>query len=81
MYSAMAIFIFILLLMTAFFTSYIMQERKIQAVHETVVSIFAGKDATPTPAIAILPLTRTFTRYGRWPCHPNLRQRQHPKLA
>ncbi|KAJ4408446.1 monovalent cation:H+ antiporter, CPA1 (nhx1) [Neurospora sp. IMI 360204] len=42
MYSAMAIFIFILLLMTAFFTSYIMQERKIQAVHETVVSIFAG---------------------------------------
>ncbi|KAK3504586.1 Sodium/hydrogen exchanger family-domain-containing protein [Neurospora crassa] len=42
MYSAMAIFIFILLLMTAFLTSYIMQERKIQAVHETVVSIFAG---------------------------------------
>ncbi|CCC08341.1 unnamed protein product [Sordaria macrospora k-hell] len=42
MYSAMAIFIFILLLMAAFFTSYIMQERKIQAVHETVVSIFAG---------------------------------------
>ncbi|KAK3399335.1 Sodium/hydrogen exchanger family-domain-containing protein [Sordaria brevicollis] len=42
MYSAMAIFIFIVLLMAAFFTSYIMQERKIQAVHETVVSIFAG---------------------------------------
>lgn len=53
----MAIFIFILLLMAAFFTSYIMQERKIQAVHETVVSIFAGEDATPTPASAILPLT------------------------
>lgn len=57
MYSAMAIFIFILLLMAAFFTSYIMQERKIQAVHETVVSIFAGKDAIPTSAMAILPLT------------------------
>lgn len=43
----MAIFIFILLLMTAFFTSYIMQERKIQAVHETVVSIFAGMMLLP----------------------------------
>ncbi|KAK3340885.1 Sodium/hydrogen exchanger family-domain-containing protein [Neurospora tetraspora] len=49
MYSAMAIFIFILLLMTAFFTSYIMQERKIQAVHETVVSIFAG----PLPGMVV----------------------------
>ena len=71
----MAIYIFILLLMAAFLTSYIMQERKIQAVHETVVSIFAGKDTIPTSAIAVASLTQTFTRYGCWPYHPNLRQR------
>lgn len=32
----------IMLLMFALFTSYILQQRKIQAVHETVLSIFAG---------------------------------------
>ncbi|KAJ5603177.1 hypothetical protein N7537_006133 [Penicillium hordei] len=37
-----ALFIMILLLMFALFTSYILQQRKIQAVHETVLSIFAG---------------------------------------
>jgi len=31
-----------MLLIVAFFTSYTMQQRKIQAVHETVISIFAG---------------------------------------
>jgi len=34
--------IVIVLLMMALFTSYILQTRKIQAVHETVLSIFAG---------------------------------------
>lgn len=32
-----------MLLMCALFTSYILQQRKIQAVHETVLSIFAGE--------------------------------------
>ncbi|KKZ59943.1 CPA1 family monovalent cation:H+ antiporter [[Emmonsia] crescens] len=31
-----------MLLITALFTSYILQQRKVQAVHETVISIFAG---------------------------------------
>jgi solute carrier family 9 (sodium/hydrogen exchanger), member 6/7 len=42
MFSSWAIFISITLLIIAFFTSYIMQQQKITAVHETVISIFAG---------------------------------------
>jgi hypothetical protein len=37
-----ALFILIMLLILALFASYILQTRKIQAVHETVMSIFAG---------------------------------------
>ncbi|KAH8815644.1 Sodium/hydrogen exchanger family-domain-containing protein [Xylogone sp. PMI_703] len=37
-----ALFIMIVLLITALFTSYILQQKKVQAVHETVISIFAG---------------------------------------
>lgn len=37
-----AIFILIMLLIVAFCTSYTMQQRKITAIHETVVSIFGG---------------------------------------
>ncbi|KAM7194998.1 Endosomal/prevacuolar sodium/hydrogen exchanger [Naviculisporaceae sp. PSN 640] len=40
--SSWALFILIMLLIVAFFTSYIMQQRKVTAVHETVISIFAG---------------------------------------
>lgn len=32
-----------MLLITALFTSYMLQQKKIQAVHETVISIFAGQ--------------------------------------
>ncbi|KAK9449356.1 Sodium/hydrogen exchanger family-domain-containing protein [Limtongia smithiae] len=42
LYSSWAIFILILLLIGSLWTSYYLQIRKIQAVHETVVSIFAG---------------------------------------
>lgn len=42
MTSSWALFIMIMLLMFALFTSYILQQKKIQAVHETVLSIFAG---------------------------------------
>lgn len=34
--------ILIVLLIAALFTSYVLQTRRIQAVHETVISIFAG---------------------------------------
>ncbi|KIW00813.1 sodium/hydrogen exchanger 3 [Verruconis gallopava] len=37
-----ALFILIMLLILALFASYILQTRRIQAVHETVMSIFAG---------------------------------------
>ncbi|KAK6522232.1 monovalent cation:H+ antiporter, CPA1 (nhx1) [Arthrobotrys megalospora] len=37
-----ALFILVALLLTALFTSYYLQLKKIQAVHETVISIFAG---------------------------------------
>ncbi|KAF2657432.1 sodium/hydrogen exchanger [Lophiostoma macrostomum CBS 122681] len=41
-YTSWALSILIVLLILALFTSYILQTRKIQAVHETVLSIFAG---------------------------------------
>ncbi|KAF3042055.1 monovalent cation:H+ antiporter, CPA1 (nhx1) [Didymella keratinophila] len=41
-FTSWALSILIVLLIIALFTSYIMQTRKIQAVHETVLSIFAG---------------------------------------
>lgn len=41
-FTSWALFILIVLLIIALFTSYILQTRKIQAVHETVLSIFAG---------------------------------------
>lgn len=41
-YSSWALLILITLLILAFFTSYVLRSKKIQAVHETVISIFAG---------------------------------------
>ncbi|KAL8716038.1 MAG: hypothetical protein Q9225_006278 [Loekoesia sp. 1 TL-2023] len=41
-FSSRALFILIMLLITALFASYMLQHKKIQAVHETVLSIFAG---------------------------------------
>ncbi|KAI0166080.1 Sodium/hydrogen exchanger family-domain-containing protein [Xylariaceae sp. FL1272] len=40
--SSWALFISICLLIVAFFTSYTLQQKKVQAVHETVISIFLG---------------------------------------
>jgi sodium/hydrogen exchanger-like protein 6/7 len=40
--SSWALLILISLLIAALFTSYVLQSKKIQAVHETVISIFAG---------------------------------------
>lgn len=41
-FSSWALFILIVLLILALFTSYVLQSQKIQAVHETVISIIAG---------------------------------------
>ncbi|KAI9784960.1 MAG: monovalent cation:H+ antiporter, CPA1 (nhx1) [Geoglossum umbratile] len=41
-FSSWALFILIMLLILALFTSYMLQQKKVQAVHETVISIFAG---------------------------------------
>ncbi|KAH8602388.1 Sodium/hydrogen exchanger family-domain-containing protein [Bisporella sp. PMI_857] len=41
-FSSWALFIMIMLLITALFTSYLLQQKKVEAVHETVISIFAG---------------------------------------
>ncbi|OCK78026.1 sodium/hydrogen exchanger [Lepidopterella palustris CBS 459.81] len=41
-FASWSLFILIVLLIVALFTSYILQTRRIQAVHETVLSIFAG---------------------------------------
>jgi sodium/hydrogen exchanger-like protein 6/7 len=37
-----ALFIMIMLLIAALFMSYMLQQKKVEAVHETVISIFAG---------------------------------------
>lgn len=47
LYAAWTIFIAILLLIAAFFTSYMLQIKKVTAIHETVISIFAGSQLKP----------------------------------
>jgi len=42
-FSSWALFIMIMLLIAALFTSYMLQQKKVEAIHETVISIFAGK--------------------------------------
>lgn len=41
-FASWSLLILIILLIAALFVSYILQARRIQAVHETVISIFAG---------------------------------------
>ncbi|TAQ85883.1 hypothetical protein B7494_g5795 [Chlorociboria aeruginascens] len=41
-FSSWALFILIMLLIVALFTSYMLQQKKVEAIHETVISIFAG---------------------------------------
>lgn len=42
-FSSWALFILIMLLIAALFTSYLLQIKKVEAIHETSISIFAGK--------------------------------------
>lgn len=51
-FSSWALFILITLLILALFTSYMLQSKKIQAVHETVISIIAGRQTVSDPTRA-----------------------------
>ena len=67
-FSSWALFILIMLLILALFASYLLQHKKIQAIHETVISIFAG--GTLSAAIGLdedYPLN--MSRDGRWSHH------------
>ena len=67
-FSSWALFIMIMLLIAALFTSYMLQQKKVEAVHETVISIFAGKEASYfKPSLSNSP------RYDRRP-HPQNQQ-------
>lgn len=48
-YASWALFILIVLLIVALFTSYMLQQRKVTAIHETVASIFAGSSRAFLP--------------------------------
>lgn len=48
-YASWALFILIVLLIVALFTSYMLQQRKVTAIHETVASIFAGSSRASLP--------------------------------
>jgi sodium/hydrogen exchanger-like protein 6/7 len=51
-FSSWALFIMIMLLIAALFASYLLQQKKVEAVHETVISIFAGQDCSPCATIS-----------------------------
>lgn len=63
-YSSWALFILIMLLIIALFASYMLQHKKIQVVHETVLSIFAGRHLWP--GNSSLTLLLTHDRHGCW---------------
>ena len=45
LFAAWALFISILLLIIAFLISYVLQQKKVTAIHETVISIFLGTNS------------------------------------
>lgn len=63
--SSWALFILIMLLIIALFASYMLQHKKIQAVHETVLSIFAGRPLQESETHFVL----TAFRDGCWASH------------
>lgn len=58
LFAAWALFISIMLLIAAFFTSYLVQMKKVTAVHETVISIFAGALPRSSPPSLAAPTPR-----------------------
>ena len=74
-FSSWALFILIMLLILALFTSYILQAKKIQAVHETVISIIAGTMGTEGyPSM----LGLLEYRNGCWSYHTGLARKYYP---
>ena len=63
--SSWALFILIMLLIIALFASYMLQHKKIQAVHETVLSIFAGRASSWSMDVSWVDRYR----YARWTAH------------
>lgn len=53
-YASWALFILIVLLIVALFTSYMLQQRKVTAIHETVASIFAGSSRASLPDLTCM---------------------------
>ena len=67
-----------MLLILALFASYMLQHKKIQAVHETVISIFAGR--THSASIGFEEMCRLkIYRHGRRFDHKIDRGNLHPK--
>lgn len=67
-----------MLLILALFASYMLQHKKIQAIHETVISIFAGR--IDSAAIDWGKFCRlNVSRYGRRIDHKIDRRNLHPK--
>lgn len=77
-FSSWALFILIMLLILALFASYMLQHKKIQAIHETVISIFAGGTLSAAIGLAgLCPLNNY--RDGRWSNHQIDRGNIHSK--
>lgn len=57
-----------MLLILALFASYMLQHKKIQAVHETVISIFAGRSLSAANGFEEIPRLKD-NRHGRWSDH------------
>jgi NhaP-type Na+/H+ or K+/H+ antiporter len=71
--SSWAIFISLCLLIAAFLVSYLLQQKRIEAVHETVISIFAGGFRSVGARRILYSLTYpTTSRNGCWLPPPGL---------
>lgn len=76
-FSSWALFILIMLLILALFTSYILQSKKIQAVHETVISIIAGTQ--PELQISMIGTSLRSYRNAGWTRHTRLPRKCYPR--
>lgn len=81
LFAAWALFISIMLLIAAFFTSYLLQQKKVTAIHETVISIFAGSSRQSHPSLLRCSYRHVWSlinqsryRHDRWP-HPRYHAR------
>ena len=77
-YSSWALFILLMLLILALFASYMLQHKKIQAVHETVISIFAGGTLAAGTGFEQFRRLSKY-RHGSWSHHKVDRGNLHPR--